>query len=158
METRPYSAPSRPKRNHTGTRSNRSGGVQGGISNGETIYVRVAFKPTSTIGQIQKTVTRGGEETQMRGKGRHDPCVLPRAVPMVEAMIALTLADALMCHIAQCGSLAPVIEEEAGSFNPLGEQLVVAGDEAPVSVAARPPSSDSASRSMSVSVQAVGED
>ncbi|CAN0428836.1 unnamed protein product, partial [Discosporangium mesarthrocarpum] len=68
----------------TRTRTNRSGGVQGGISNGENIVVRVAFKPTSTIGQEQSTVTRGGEETKLRGKGRHDPCVLPRAAPMVE--------------------------------------------------------------------------
>ena len=101
----------------TGTRSNRSGGVQGGISNGETIYVRVAFKPTSTIGQIQKTVTRGGEETELRGKGRHDPCVLPRAAPMVEAMVALALVDALMQQKAQCDLLA---WPDAAGFNELG--------------------------------------
>jgi chorismate synthase len=75
------------------TRTNRSGGVQGGISNGETIYWRVAFKPTATIMREQRTVTRGGEETTIQGRGRHDPCVLPRAVPLVEAMAALTLAD-----------------------------------------------------------------
>ncbi|CAM9685610.1 unnamed protein product, partial [Heterosigma akashiwo] len=79
----------------------QSGGIQGGISNGETIVVKVAFKPTSTIGQLQNTVTRDGTEVEHRGKGRHDPCVLPRAVPMVEAMVALTLADALMQHSAQ---------------------------------------------------------
>jgi len=101
----------------TRTRSNRSGGVQGGISNGETIYVRVAFKPTSTIGQIQKTVTRGGEETELRGKGRHDPCVLPRAAPMVEAMVALALVDALMQQKAQCGLLE---WPESAGFNELG--------------------------------------
>mmetsp|Transcript_14024 Transcript_14024/g.23348 ORF Transcript_14024/g.23348 Transcript_14024/m.23348 type:complete len:438 (-) Transcript_14024:223-1536(-) len=86
----------------TRTRTNRSGGVQGGITNGENIVIRVAFKPTSTIGKEQNTVTRTGEETTMRGKGRHDPCVLPRAVPMVEAMVALVLVDALMQQQAQC--------------------------------------------------------
>ena len=75
------------------TRTNRSGGVQGGISNGETIYCRVAFKPTATIAHEQRTVSRRGEETTIRGRGRHDPCVLPRAVPLVEAMAALVLAD-----------------------------------------------------------------
>jgi chorismate synthase len=75
------------------TRTNRSGGVQGGISNGETIYFRVAFKPTATIAQEQRTVSARGEDTTIRGRGRHDPCVLPRAVPMVEAMAALVLAD-----------------------------------------------------------------
>lgn len=84
------------------TRTNRSGGVQGGISNGENIILRVAFKPTSTIGREQDTVTREGEETTIRSKGRHDPCVLPRAVPMVESMVALVLVDALMQHHAQC--------------------------------------------------------
>src|SRR5207247_7327194 len=75
------------------TRTNRSGGVQGGISNGETIYFRVAFKPTATILRSQQTVSAGREETTIEGRGRHDPCVLPRAVPMVEAMAALVLAD-----------------------------------------------------------------
>jgi hypothetical protein len=65
--------------------------------------MRVAFKPTSTIGQLQETVTRGGvEETNLRGKGRHDPCVLPRAVPIVEAMVNLVLVDALLCQHGQC--------------------------------------------------------
>jgi len=86
----------------TRTRTNRSGGIQGGISNGENIIIRVAFKPTSTIAREQSTVTRTGEETTVRGKGRHDPCVLPRAVPMVEAMVALVLCDALMQQKAQC--------------------------------------------------------
>jgi len=86
----------------TRTRTNRSGGIQGGISNGENIVIRVAFKPTSTIGQLQKTVTRDGQEVELRGKGRHDPCVLPRAIPMVEAMVALTLVDHLMMQQAQC--------------------------------------------------------
>jgi chorismate synthase len=75
------------------TRTNRSGGVQGGISNGETIYLRVAFKPTATILHEQQTVDVRHEDTTLRGRGRHDPCVLPRAVPMVEAMAALVLAD-----------------------------------------------------------------
>lgn len=75
------------------TLTNKSGGVQGGISNGEHIFFRVAFKPTATIARAQGTVTTGGEETELRARGRHDPCVLPRAVPMVEAMAALVLAD-----------------------------------------------------------------
>ena len=75
------------------TETNRSGGVQGGISNGETIQVRVAFKPTATIRLEQKTVNRQGEATTLSAHGRHDPCVLPRAVPMVEAMACLVLAD-----------------------------------------------------------------
>ena len=87
------------------TVSNRSGGVQGGISNGENIIIRVAFKPTATIGKEQKTVTKSGEETVLAAKGRHDPCVLPRAVPMVEAMVALVLCDRLLSNQAQCKTL-----------------------------------------------------
>jgi chorismate synthase len=75
------------------TATNRSGGVQGGISNGEDIFFRVAFKPTSTIARDQKTVTAAGKETTLAARGRHDPCVLPRAVPIVEAMAALVLCD-----------------------------------------------------------------
>jgi chorismate synthase len=75
------------------TESNRSGGIQGGISNGEPIVVRVAFKPTATIAQAQRTVTRDGKATTLEAQGRHDPCVLPRAVPIVEAMVCLVLAD-----------------------------------------------------------------
>ncbi len=75
------------------TETNNSGGVQGGISNGENIFFRVAFKPTSTIARDQKTVTASGEETTLAARGRHDPCVLPRAVPIVEAMAALVLCD-----------------------------------------------------------------
>ncbi len=63
------------------TRTNRSGGVQGGLSNGEDIVIRVAFKPTSTIGVKQRTVTRDGQETELRARGRHDPCVVPRCGP-----------------------------------------------------------------------------
>eukprot|EP00850_Spirogloea_muscicola_P022172 SM000281S10740 [mRNA] locus=s281:31620:34759:+ [translate_table: standard] len=84
------------------TRTNRSGGVQGGISNGENIVMRLAFKPTSTITKSQKTVTRDKQETELRARGRHDPCVVPRAVPMVEAMVALVLADQLLQNFAQC--------------------------------------------------------
>lgn len=75
------------------TKTNRSGGVQGGISNGEELYFRVAFKPTATIARAQETVTTSGESTELVGKGRHDPCVVPRAVPIVEAMAALVLVD-----------------------------------------------------------------
>jgi chorismate synthase len=85
------------------TVTNRSGGVQGGISNGENIVIKVAFKPTATIGKEQRTVTRLGEQTTLAAKGRHDPCVLPRAVPMVEAMVALVLCDHLLRHQGQCG-------------------------------------------------------
>jgi chorismate synthase len=73
--------------------TNNSGGVQGGISNGEEIYFRVAFKPTATIGHEQKTVTSSHKQTQLAARGRHDPCVIPRAVPIVEAMAALVLCD-----------------------------------------------------------------
>lgn len=75
------------------TASNRSGGVQGGISNGEDIVVRVAFKPTATISSPQQTVDREGHVVTLEAQGRHDPCVLPRAVPVVEAMVLLVLAD-----------------------------------------------------------------
>lgn len=84
------------------TRTNRSGGVQGGISNGEDIIIRVAFKPTATIARKQETVSRDGKDVEMLARGRHDPCVVPRAVPMVEAMVALVLADQLLSHYAQC--------------------------------------------------------
>jgi chorismate synthase len=84
------------------TATNRSGGTQGGISNGEHIIIRVAFKPTATIRKEQRTVSAAGVETTLAGKGRHDPCVLPRAVPMVEAMVALVLCDHLLRHHAQC--------------------------------------------------------
>jgi chorismate synthase len=82
------------------TRTNRSGGVQGGISNGETIYFRVAFKPTATIMREQDTVNVRHEDTTISGRGRHDPCVLPRAVVMVETMAALVLADHALRHAA----------------------------------------------------------
>ena len=86
------------------TTTNRSGGVQGGISNGEEIVFRVGFKPTATILQPQKTVDREGHDTELIGRGRHDPCVLPRAVPIVESMAALVLIDHWMRQNAQCGT------------------------------------------------------
>jgi chorismate synthase len=85
------------------TSSNRSGGVQGGISNGEDIIFRVAFKPTATIRKAQDTVNQAGEKVTLEARGRHDPCVLPRAVPMVEAMACLVLADHLLRQRGQCG-------------------------------------------------------
>ncbi|MCE2958850.1 MAG: chorismate synthase [Bacteroidota bacterium] len=78
------------------TRTNHSGGVQGGISNGEDIYFNVAFKPVATIMQDQHTVDKDGNEAIVSGKGRHDPCVVPRAVPIVEAMAALVMVDFLL--------------------------------------------------------------
>ena len=86
------------------TRGNRSGGVQGGISNGEEIVLRVAFKPTATILREQETVDESGHDTTIKARGRHDPCVLPRAVPIVEAMIALVLADHFLRQRGQCGA------------------------------------------------------
>ena len=80
------------------TKTNHSGGIQGGISNGEDIYFNVAFKPVATIMQQQQSVNKAGEEIVLEGKGRHDPCVLPRAVPIVEAMCALVLADYLLLN------------------------------------------------------------
>ncbi|HEV2394475.1 MAG TPA: chorismate synthase [Verrucomicrobiae bacterium] len=84
------------------TTSNRSGGVQGGISNGQTIYFRVAFKPVATVMHEQETVDTDLHNTTLTGRGRHDPCVLPRAVPMVEAMTALVLVDHALRQKAQC--------------------------------------------------------
>lgn len=85
------------------TVTNRSGGVQGGISNGETIHFRVAFKPVATVMHDQDTVDVALQNTTLKGRGRHDPCVLPRAVPMVESMTALVLVDHALRHQAQCG-------------------------------------------------------
>jgi len=87
----------------THTTTNNSGGIQGGISNGEDILLRIAFKPTATIAKEQKTVDDTGKETTLAAKGRHDPCVLPRAVPIVEAMVSLVLVDHWLRQKAQCG-------------------------------------------------------
>lgn len=83
------------------TRSNNSGGIQGGISNGNDIYFRVAFKPVATVLKEQPTVTKEGEDTLLQARGRHDPCVVPRAVPVVEAMTALVLLDHYMLDRAK---------------------------------------------------------
>ena len=80
------------------TKTNLSGGIQGGISNGMDIYFRVAFKPVATIMQQQETIDKDGNVVQMQGRGRHDPCVVPRAVPIVEAMAALVVADFYLMH------------------------------------------------------------
>lgn len=82
--------------NEVKTRSNHSGGIQGGISNGEDIYFNVAFKPVATIMQDQESINEAGDAVTVSGKGRHDPCVVPRAVPIVEAMAALVIADYLL--------------------------------------------------------------
>lgn len=83
------------------TRTNRSGGIQGGISNGQDIYFRVAFKPVATLLMEQETVTKAGEATVLKARGRHDACVLPRAVPVVEAMAAITLLDYYLINRSQ---------------------------------------------------------
>ena len=98
-----HNDPFRMKGGKVRTTSNRSGGIQGGISNGETIYFRVAFKPVATVMHEQDTVSTDFKNTTLKGRGRHDPCVLPRAVPMVEAMAALVLVDHALRQQAQCG-------------------------------------------------------
>jgi chorismate synthase len=92
------------KPDRIGTETNRHGGMLGGISSGEPIICRVAVKPTSSLPQSQRTVTREGEATEIAVKGRHDPCLLPRFVPMGEAMIALVLVDHFLRWKAQCGN------------------------------------------------------
>jgi len=103
MTGRDHNDPFRMEDGRVRTTSNRSGGVQGGISNGEDIVFRVAFKPTATIMTGQDTVTTDYENTELKGRGRHDACVLPRAVPMVEAMAALVLVDHMLRQRALCG-------------------------------------------------------
>jgi chorismate synthase len=93
---REHNDPFRMENGKVRTTTNLSGGIQGGISNGENILFRVAFKPTATIMTSQETVTSSGENTELQGKGRHDACVLPRAVPIVEAMATLVLTDHLL--------------------------------------------------------------
>lgn len=100
---RQHNDPFRARAGKVYTTSNRSGGIQGGISNGETIYFRVAFKPVATIMHEQDTVDEQFHNTRLKARGRHDPCVLPRAVPMVEAMTALVLVDHALRQKAQCG-------------------------------------------------------
>lgn len=101
-----------PSENATGTKrrlttkTNNSGGIQGGISNGAPIYFRVAFKSPATIGQAQTTTGYDLNEGVLEAKGRHDPCVVPRAVPIVEAMAALVMIDALMAQKAREGAMA----------------------------------------------------
>jgi len=87
----------------TRTRTNHSGGIQGGISNGEDIYFNVAFKPVATIMQDQESINAEGEAVIVKGKGRHDPCVVPRAVPIVEAMAALVIADFYLRNLSVKG-------------------------------------------------------
>ena len=97
-----HNDPFRSKGGRVFTTSNRSGGIQGGISNGQTIYFRVAFKPVATVMVEQETVDVKFRNATLKARGRHDPCVLPRAVPMVEAMTALVLMDHALRHKAQC--------------------------------------------------------
>jgi len=100
---RQHNDPFRARHGKVMTTTNRSGGIQGGISNGQTIFFRVAFKPVATVMHVQDTVDEQFHNTTLKGRGRHDPCVLPRAVPMVEAMTALVLVDHALRHKAQCG-------------------------------------------------------
>ncbi len=95
------------KKGKLGTRTNRSGGTQGGITNGEPIVFRIAFKPPATIGVAQSTADFDGNEVTLEAKGRHDPCVVPRAVPIVEAMAALVLADLALRQIPRASSDRP---------------------------------------------------
>src|SRR5437773_5244304 len=101
---RQHNDPFRMRAGKVRTLSNRSGGIQGGISNGETIYFRVAFKPVATVMVEQQTVDVNLKNTTLKARGRHDPCVLPRAAPIVEAMTALVLVDHALRHKAQCGN------------------------------------------------------
>ncbi len=110
------------------TKTNNSGGVQGGISNGEHIFFRVAFKPPATIGQSQQTVTYAGASDILEAKGRHDPCVVPRAVPIVEAMAALSVIDSVIWQDGRLGSRLRLTsarqQEDAHSENQEGRRNV----------------------------------
>jgi chorismate synthase len=96
-----------------GTTTNHSGGIQGGISNGENIYFTVAFKSPATISQAQHTATYDGKDGTLEAKGRHDPCVVPRAVPIVEAMAALTLMDAFLAQAAKKSTSDLIVEAQS---------------------------------------------
>ncbi|KAK5171259.1 bifunctional chorismate synthase/riboflavin reductase [NAD(P)H] aro2 [Saxophila tyrrhenica] len=98
------------------TKTNHSGGIQGGISNGAHIYFNVAFKPPATIGQAQQTTGYDGTEGVLAAKGRHDPCVIPRAVPIVESMAAITVMDALMAQLSREAARDRL--QQAGMTNP----------------------------------------
>ena len=98
-----HNDPFRARNKKVFTTANFSGGIQGGISNGQTIFFRVAFKPVATVMHEQDTVDETFHNTTLKGRGRHDPCVLPRAVPIIEAMTALVLIDHALRHKAQCG-------------------------------------------------------
>jgi len=100
---RQHNDPFRARGGEVFTTTNFSGGIQGGISNGQTIFFRIAFKPVATVMHPQDTVDVHFRNARLKGRGRHDPCVLPRAVPMVEAMTALVLVDHALRHRAQCG-------------------------------------------------------
>lgn len=105
----PSKGPPRPRLT---TKTNNSGGIQGGITNGAHIYFTVGFKPPATIGQAQTTTTYDSKEGILEAKGRHDPCVIPRAVPIVESMAALVIMDALMAQASrvQARGLLPPLE------------------------------------------------
>ena len=105
------------------TKTNNSGGIQGGISNGASIYFRVAFKPPATIGQAQTTASYGLEEGTLEAKGRHDPCVVPRAVPIVETMSALVIMDALMAQYAResAKNLLPPLPKTVATHPTIGK-------------------------------------
>eukprot|EP00045_Choanoeca_perplexa_P007751 m.71252 g.71252 ORF g.71252 m.71252 type:complete len:436 (-) comp14201_c0_seq2:808-2115(-) len=115
------------KGSRLGTTTNNSGGIQGGISNGEPIVFRIAFKPPATIGKEQPTADFDGNAAVLAAKGRHDPCVVPRAIPIVEAMAALVLADAAMAQLARQSSnpmgTAPGQEDQAPSVEGLQATL-----------------------------------
>lgn len=115
------------------TKTNNSGGIQGGISNGAPIYFTVGFKPPATIGQAQETVTYNEEAGVLEAKGRHDPCVVPRAVPIVEAMAALVIIDALLAQQARqtARSLLPPLKQTVPA-----NQTVVGGQAAAEQAAA----------------------